>query len=114
MGGFFRFVDEDWSWNTSLTVIVFDLLEDRLPDGDRKNEMCELRDNNVLMLDLRDPSDDDIVEIIVNDLKSYMASRFGPEMWKSFEPGFSELLRLASAQHRYNQKSATGESSGGG
>lgn len=96
MGGFFRFVDEDWSWNTSLTVIVFDLLVDRVPDGPRKAEIAGLRDENLLMLDLRDPSQDDLVEIVVDDLKGYLANRFNPVMWNSLEPGISQLLRLAT------------------
>lgn len=105
MGGHFRFLNENWSWNTSLTVLVFDLLEDRLVDSKRKAEMAELRDENILMLDLRDPSQDDLVEIIVNDLDDYLAARFNPDMWRSFGRGVPELLRLATAQHRFNVES---------
>lgn len=106
MSGFVRFVDGDWSWNSSMTRIMFDLLEDRLPDGDRKSEIVELRDNNVLMLDLRDPSQDQLVAIIANELNDYLAGRFDADARKDFERGYSELLRLAAAQHRRNTEAA--------
>lgn len=104
MSGFVRFVDGDWSWNSSMTRIVFDLLEDRLPDGDLKAEIVELRDNNVLMLDLRDRPQDQLVAIIANELNGYLAGRFDDDARKDFERGYSELLRLAAAQHRRNQE----------
>jgi hypothetical protein len=106
MSGFVEFVDGNWSWSSSLTRIMFDLLEDRLPEG-RKAQMRELRDENILMLDLRDPAEDPLVEIIVNDLNGYLATRFDTDARKDFEKGFSELLRLAAAQHRHNQESVT-------
>ncbi|MBU8815074.1 hypothetical protein KL864_04015 [Mycolicibacterium goodii] len=109
VSGFVRFVDGDWSWNSSMTRIMFDLLEDRLPDGDRKAEIVELRDNNVLMLDLRDPSQDQLVAIIANELNDYLAGRFDADARKVLERGYSELLRLAAAQHRRNT-----EQDGGG
>lgn len=113
MSGFVRFVDGDWSWNSSMTRIMFDLLEDRLPDGDQKAEIVELRDNNVLMLDLRDPSQDQLVAIITNDLNDYLASRFDANARKDFEAGYSELLRLATAQHRRNQGQESGHGTAG-
>ena len=108
MSGFVRFVDGDWSWNSSMTRIMFDLLEDRLPDGDRKNEIVELRDNNVMMLDLRDRSQDQLVEIIANELNDYLSSRFDTDARKDFERACSELRSLAAAQHRRNQKKEGG------
>lgn len=86
-----------------MTLIVFDLLEDRLPDGDRKTEIVELRDNNVMMRDLRDRSQDQLVAIIANELNDYLAGRFGADTRKDFEGGYSELRRLAAAQHCRNQ-----------
>ncbi|WKG03249.1 hypothetical protein [Mycolicibacterium sp. HK-90] len=86
-----------------MTRIVFDLLEDRLPDGDRKAEIVELRDNNVMMLDLRDRSQDQLVAIIAHELNDYLACRFDVDARKDFERGYSELLQLATAQHRRNQ-----------
>lgn len=109
MSGFVRFVDGDLSWNSSMTRIMFDLLEDRLPDGDRKAEIVELRDNNVMMLDLRDRSQDQLVAVIANELKDYLASRFDADARKDFERGYSELLRLAVAQHRHNQEPEGGD-----
>ncbi|MEV0672379.1 hypothetical protein [Mycobacterium sp. NPDC050441] len=85
-----------------MTGIVFDLLEDRLPDGGRKAEIVELRDNNILMLDLRDRSQEQLVAIIANELNDYLEGRFDADARKAFEPGYSELLRLAAAQHRRN------------
>ncbi|MUL84765.1 MULTISPECIES: hypothetical protein [unclassified Mycolicibacterium] len=89
-----------------MTCIMFDLLEERVADVDRKAEMRELRDENILMIDLRDPSDDELVEIIVNELCGYLATHFDTDTCKAMELGFSELHRLAASQHRYNQESA--------
>lgn len=114
MGGFVRFVDGDWSWNLSTTRIMFDLLVDRLPDGDRKTDITELRDNNVLMLDLRDPSQDPLVEIIANNLRDYVDRTFAPEIRQTLGPPLDELHRLAVDQHRHNQKSATERDLGSG
>ncbi|KHO17737.1 hypothetical protein QQ25_26585 [Mycolicibacterium setense] len=102
MNSLVRFLDGSWSWNSWMTEIVFDLLEDRLPDGDRKAEIVELRDNNILMLDLRDRSQEQLVAIIANELNGYLADRFDADTRKNFEQGYSELLRLAAAQHRRN------------
>lgn len=87
-----------------MTCIMFDLLEERVADSDRKAEMRELRDENILMIDLRDPSHDDLVEIIVNELNGYLATHFDTDTCEAMEPGFSELRRLAASQHRYNQE----------
>jgi hypothetical protein len=114
MGGFVRFVDGDWSWNLSTTRIMFDLLVDRLPDGDRKTDIAELRDNNVLMLDLRDPSQDQLVEIIADNLYDYVDRRFAPDIRQTLAQPFEELHRLAVGQLRHNQKSATERDLGGG
>jgi len=107
VSGFVRFTDGDWSWNSSMTRIVFDLLEDRLTDGDRRAEIVELRDNNVLMLDLRDQSQDALVTIIADDLNDYLVSRFDAEAREDFERGYSELHQLAAMQHRRNQESTS-------
>lgn len=49
MSGFVRFVDGDWSWNSSVTHFFFDFLAEQLPDGQKRSEVVELQDSNVLM-----------------------------------------------------------------
>jgi hypothetical protein len=105
MSGFVRFVDDDWAWSSSMTRVLFDFLTDGLPEGPSKSDIAELRDNNVLILDLREPSQDLIVKTIVDGLATYLDS-LDPDLGSSLQPGFMELLRLAAAQHLHNQAAA--------
>jgi hypothetical protein len=105
MSGFVRFVSDDWAWSSSMTRVLFDFLVDRLPAGQAKSEVEELRDNNVLMLDLRDQSEDLIVKTIVEALPEYLDG-LDSDLRSSFLPGFTELLNLASEQHEQNQTHA--------
>lgn len=105
MSGFVRFVGDDWAWSSSMTRLLFDFLADSLPEGVSKSDVIELRDNNVLILDLRDPSQDLIVKTILDGLPNYLKNLHS-DLQSSVQPGFAELQRLASAQHRHNQTSA--------
>ncbi|CPS18070.1 Uncharacterised protein [Mycobacteroides abscessus subsp. abscessus] len=102
MSGLVRFVDDDWAWSSSMTRFLFDFLANQVPDDSVKSEIAELRDDNVLLLDLRDPSKDVIVETIVNDLPQHLASQ-DSSLQAAFQSSFTELQRLASAQHLHNQ-----------
>jgi hypothetical protein len=73
-----------------------------LPQGVRKTQITELRDNNMLILDLRDSSEADLVDIIVNEMPAYVSSTFDPDTAKALAPGFDELSRLARSQCRRN------------
>ncbi|WIM86639.1 hypothetical protein PT015_17315 [Candidatus Mycobacterium wuenschmannii] len=88
-----------------MTRLLFDYLADSLPEGVDKSDVVELRDNNVLILDLREPSQGLIVKTIVEGLPSYLGN-LQPDLQSSVQPGFTELQRLASAQHRHNQTAA--------
>lgn len=84
-----------------MTRLLFDFLADALPEGASKSAVVELRDSNVLILDLRDPSQDLIVKTIVEGLPSHLRN-LNPDLQSAVQPGFAELQRLASAQHRRN------------
>ncbi|QRY46141.1 hypothetical protein JVX93_04460 [Mycolicibacterium boenickei] len=43
-----------------------------------------------------------IIATIAIELNGYLAGRFDAGTPKNFEPGYSELLRLAAAQHLRN------------
>jgi hypothetical protein len=103
MSGFIQFTDGDWSWSSGMTEVVFDLLVERLSDTARAAEIADLRDNNVLMLDLRSPAEEPLVELIVDHLNDYVATHFDADARQRLEKGFSELHRLAAAQHVRNQ-----------
>ncbi|MCZ8382241.1 hypothetical protein O6P37_25550 [Mycobacterium sp. CPCC 205372] len=85
-----------------MTRLLFDFLVDRLPEGRLRSDIAELRDNNVLMLDLRTPEQDSVVKTIVDGLPTYL-DRLDSDLQASLRPGFTELLELATAQHRQNQ-----------
>ncbi|WP_156442333.1 hypothetical protein [Mycobacterium sp. IS-1556] len=85
-----------------MTRLLFDFLVDQLPEGHARSYIEELRDNNVMMLDLRDPSQDLIVAAIVDDFPRYLEG-MDSNLRMSLQPGFTELLKLANSQHRHNQ-----------
>jgi hypothetical protein len=104
MSGFVRFVGDDWSWSSSMTRLLFDFLIERLPEGKVSAEIAELRDHNVLMLDLRSPEQDLVVKVIVNGLPAYLDS-LDSDSQASLRPGFTKLLELATAQQRPHRRS---------
>jgi hypothetical protein len=101
MGGFIRLQDGDWSWRSSMTSFLFDFLEDTLPDGQARRDIHELNEHNVLMLDLRDPSCGEMVDLIADQLLSWVArNATDPE---ALHKGYSELVDLAKQQQAHNQ-----------
>ncbi|WP_135452754.1 hypothetical protein [Mycobacterium sp. DL99] len=105
MSGYFRFVDDGWSWNSSVTHFLFDFLAEQLPEGAKRSEVVELHDNNVLMMDLREPSNDIIVTTIIEKLPTHLET-LDPDTRSAFQPPLEKLLRLAASQHRHNQTAA--------
>jgi hypothetical protein len=103
VSGFIQFTDGNWSYSTWITHVVFDLLVDRLPEGDLKAEIAELRDENINMLDLRDPAQETLVKIVVDDLDDYLSTHFDADLRERMKAGFTELHQLAAAQHARNQ-----------
>lgn len=91
-----------------MTRLLFDFLVDRLPEGWLSADIAELRDYNVLMLDLRAPEQDLVVKAIVDGLPTYLAN-LDSDLQASVRPGFTELLELATAQHRHNQATTSGK-----
>ncbi|MGW4099110.1 hypothetical protein [Mycobacterium sp. NPDC004974] len=103
MNGFLRFVDGNWSWNSSITHFLFDFLAEQLPEGPKRSEVVELHENNVPMLDLREPSNDIVVTTVVEKLPAHLET-LDPDTRSAFQPPLEELLRLAASQHRHNQQ----------
>ncbi|OLP01870.1 hypothetical protein BVU76_13065 [Mycolicibacterium porcinum] len=82
-----------------MTHFFFDFLAEQLPDGQKRSEVVELQDSNVLMLDLREPSNDMIVTTIIDNLPTRLET-LDPDIRSAFQPAVDELLRLATSQHR--------------
>ena len=101
MGGFVRFRDGDWSWRSSMTSFLFDFLEATLPQGPARQEIHELNEHNVLMLDLRDPSQSKIVDLIAEQFLSWVARNAADP--GALSKGYSELVDLAQMQQGHNQ-----------
>lgn len=85
-----------------MTRLIFDLLVDRLPDGQARSAIAELRDDNVMMLDLRVPAQDLVVRTIVDHLPVHLET-LDVDVRASLLPGFTRLLELATDQHHRNQ-----------
>ncbi|MED5815259.1 hypothetical protein VST63_23105 [Mycolicibacterium sp. 050232] len=106
MSGFVRFLDGDWSWNSSVTHFLFDFLAEQLPEGPKRSEVVELHDNNVLMLDLREPSNNMIVTTIIDKLPAHLEA-LDADTRSAFQPALAKLLRLATSQRRHAESSDT-------
>lgn len=87
-----------------MTSFLFDFLDDTLPEGPARQEIHELNEHNVLMLDLRDPSRSEMVDLIADQLLSWVArSASDPE---ALHKGYSELVDLAKMQQGRNRAAA--------
>lgn len=106
MGGFVRFQAGDWSWSSSMTSFLFDFLEDTLPDGPARREIHELNEHNVLILDLRDPSRGEMVNLIADQLLSWVARNAADPA--ALHKGYGELVDLAKMQQVCNQAAGSG------
>lgn len=72
MAGSIFFVKHNWSSRSSATFYVFEFLISRLPDGPAKNRLQEYVDNNISMLDLRDPKESQLVDLIADALPPHI------------------------------------------
>jgi len=104
MGGFVRLQHGNWSWKSSMTSFLFDFLEDTLPAGPARQEIHELNENNVLMLDLRDQSRGEMVDLIADQLLSWVATNAADPA--ALSKGYGELVDLAKMQQGRNQAAA--------
>lgn len=85
-----------------MTALLFDFLEEALPEGAAQREVHELNENNVLILDLRGASRGEIVDLIVERLPAYLDRSLTSEGREALRKGYDELIQLAAKQRARN------------
>jgi hypothetical protein len=86
-----------------MTSILFDFLEEILPEGPMQREIHEFNVNNVLILDLRDQARRDVVDLIVSEFPSYLDNHAVPDARAALQDGYGELFDLAAKQQARNR-----------
>lgn len=103
MGGFIQFTSDSWSSSSSMTRYVFEFLLDRLPDGPARSELGELNENNVLLLDLREPANRGLVELLAVALPKHVEHIRDGTLREAFGPALMELSEKADRQRRQRE-----------
>lgn len=108
MGGTIFFAQHDWGASSWATRFVLEYLASRVADASTKEMLIELVENHILMLDVSDPQQASLVDIIADELPSHVAHLEDPELrkilWNSTL--FEELYRYAREQQDYNRDPA--------
>ncbi len=105
MGGTIFFAQHDWGGSGWATRFVLEYLASRVADASTKNMLIELVENHILMLDVRDPQQAPLVDIIADELPSHVASLEDEELRGILLNStlFDELYRYAREQQNYNK-----------
>ena len=105
MGGTIFFAQHDWGGSGWATRFVLEYLASRVADASTKNMLIELVENHILMLDVRDPQQAPLVDIIADELPSHVASLEDEELRGILLNStlFNELYRYAREQQNYNK-----------
>jgi hypothetical protein len=108
MAGSIFFTRRNWSSRSSATFYVFEFLISRLPDGESKSRLQEYVDNNIPMLDLRDPAQSQLVDLIADDLPQHIKSIEDPVVRENLNILLADLFLLAKEQQVHNAKTGEG------
>jgi hypothetical protein len=104
MAGGIRFRDHSWASSTSKTLYVFEYLISRLPNGETKDRLRELVDEEIPLLDLRDPKESVLVDLIANDLQNHVESLEDATRRDNLTAAFSDLIEFAKEQQIRNAR----------
>jgi len=102
MAGDIFFTRHHWASSSSTILYVLRYLADRAADAATRDKLTELVENNIPMLDLRDPQLSPLVDIIADELPGYVKSLHDSELRESLTAIFKDLYRFASEQQEYN------------
>jgi hypothetical protein len=104
MAGGFTFARSGWTSGWSAVYYVMRFLAERVEDPATRDEINERMDNNVPFLNLSDPDQGPLVDIIANDLmRDGPPVSANPEYQAAFTQLMVELVDCAREQQDYNR-----------
>lgn len=109
MAGMIFFKKHNWPASSWLTFYVMEHLASRVGDITTRENLMELVENNVPMLDLRDPGQAPLVDILLNDFPQHMPvlkdSKYQPDL----KALINKLLEYAKEQQEENSAGPRGD-----
>lgn len=105
MAGEIFFSKRNWAASSWVTFYVLEYLASHVPDPAERKELTELVENNIPMLDLRDPRRAQLVNIIADGLPHQMPEVDDPELQKDLSELFGQLIECAQEQQVENRSS---------
>jgi hypothetical protein len=102
MAGSIFFANNTWSSKSSATFYVFDFLIDRLPESGTKSQLQEYVENNIAMLNLRNPDQAELVDLIADDLPQHLEATEDPSRRENLHRLLDDLILFAKEQQAYN------------
>jgi hypothetical protein len=82
---------------------VMEFLASRVHDPSTRDLLTDMVESNVVFLDLSDPERAELVDIIVDELPSHVASLENTQLRESLTKVFEDLYRYAREQQDYNK-----------
>jgi hypothetical protein len=107
VSGSIEFVAGRWDGKSSATYFVLDFVAKQLPAGPEKLRIRELADDNVLLLNLSDPRDSVLADIIAADLPRHVAGIEDEDRRRNLHTMLANLYELAKRQQQYNSEQAS-------
>lgn len=103
MAGTLFFSDgKGWDFNSATVFYVLEFLISELPNGDLRDQLRELVDNNIPLLDLSEPNMSGLVDRIADSLPLHLESIEDASRRETLKNRLSELVRLAQEQQTRN------------
>ncbi len=105
MAGIIFFAQHHWDASSWVIRFVMEYVASRITDASTKETLIELVENNILILDLRDPESALLVDIIADELPSHVAQLEDAELRNILCSGtlFEELYQCARDQQNHNK-----------
>jgi hypothetical protein len=105
MAGDIFFSKHNWAASSWATFYVLEYLANRVPDAPTKEKLTELVENNIPMLDLRDPQLAQLVDIIADDLPRHVPVLEDSKLQQDLTTLLAELVKYAREQQVENHRS---------
>jgi hypothetical protein len=106
MAGDIWFLQHHWSNSGAAVAYVMEYLANRVRDISTRLSLTELIEANVLFLDLSDPKQAELVDIIADDLPAHVAGLDDTQLRENLTAIFQDLYRFAREQQDYNRNPA--------
>jgi hypothetical protein len=97
------FLQRHWMSSGWVVDYVMEFLASRVDNASTRDLLSELVEANVVFLDLRDPKEAELVDLIADELPSHVASLEDSQLRENLTVTFKDLYRFAREQQDYNR-----------